>query len=495
MRKGLLILPIALVALLTLSTVSPAARAVTQARPAPGTVKLDPALPVHPYLQYGAQAEPDKVVRLLVQKKSGAADSKEIARSIGATVDEEFPLIKTMVIEAKQKLALALAHNPNVLYITPDAPVKRTAVNTANLKTSYPGTLGIPQIWNGSVPATGKGVTVAVMDSGVNRLHPDIANNLVAVVVNKKATGTTDANGHGTHVTGIIKGVDALGRYIGVAPDARVISVQIADDLGRSQESDVIRGLQWVYEYRNLYSIRAVNLSVSGSVPTSYLNSPIDAAAEQLWLGGVTVVVSSGNRGAGQNTAWYPPGNDPFVLTVGATDDNSTVDPADDSIAGFSSRGWTQDGFYKPDLVAPGRRIVAPLAGPNVTLAQLFPDRITDANYIRLSGTSMSAPVVTGVVALLLEKYPTLTPNQMKWLLTTTASTYPNMPDNAGQVNPVAAFAAAPGPLGQANQGLTINTGISTSTGTVQWGQSYWDQSYWDQSYWDESAYDVFDGD
>jgi serine protease AprX len=499
-RKLLLILPAVLLAGLVLA---PMGIAASPGSP-PGRVLLDSTLPVHPYLQYGAQAEPNKRVRVIVQKTSPLVDSDGLGRSVGASVLKEHPIVNGLVLEVPQRVVPVLARQPGVRYVSLDGAVSFSgSVDTSQLKTVYQGAISLPQVWNGSGSgsgATGNGVTVAVLDSGVNSGHPDLkGSNLVVVKVNPKALGGGDGHGHGTHVVGIVKGRDPYGRYIGAAPDARVISVKIADDTGAATEGDLLDGLQWVNDNRLAYNIRAVNLSVNAAIPQSYKTSAIAAAVETLWMNGVAVVVASGNKGTQlSNQTWYAPANDPFVITVGALDDNLTAGTADDSLAPFSSRGVTQDGFYKPEIVAPGRKIVAPLASGGATLAKEFPDRITDTNYIRLSGTSMAAPVVTGVVALLLERYPTLTPNQVKWLLQQTANPYPGKADSAGVVDPVEALqVAATGKLGQANQGLVLNSGLTMVPGTATtnaywdsayWNQAYWDSAYWDQAYWDQAA-------
>jgi serine protease AprX len=357
--------------------------------------------------------------------------------------------------------------------------------------------VGAPAVWNSATaPATGRGVTVAVLDTGVNVGHPDFAHGgLRAVNVNRQARDAADPHGHGTHVIGTIKGRDASGRYLGIAPDARVISVKIADDAGVARESDLLRGLQWVYNQRLAENIRVVSLSVSAGVPTSYRTSPTAAAVEQLWRGGIVVVAASGNRGDALDATWQAPGNDPYVVTVGCLDDDGTAAGSDDALCSFSSRGTTPDGYAKPDVVAPGRRIVSTLAASDATVAQLYPDRVTDREYIRLSGTSMSTPVVSGVVALLLERYPALTPNQVKWLLTSTAKPYPGRPDQAGLVfAPAVLSRAALGNVGSANQGLTPSLGLtllgSLLNGGLLWGSAYWDSAYWDSAYWDSAYWD-----
>jgi subtilisin family serine protease len=136
-----------------------------------------------------------------------------------------------------------------------------------------------------------------VLDSGVDFTHADLAGHVVAVNVNQAASGPTDGFGHGTHVAGVIVGQDAAGQYVGIAPGADLVSVKISDDAGVTHESDVLRGIQWVSQHRTNYNIRAINLSLSASVPQSYATSPIDAAVENVWRQGVTVVASAGNLG------------------------------------------------------------------------------------------------------------------------------------------------------------------------------------------------------
>jgi serine protease AprX len=259
----------------------------------------------------------------------------------------------------------------------------------------------------------------------------------------------------------------------------------------------MLRGLLWVYQNRARLNIKVVNLSLGASTPQSYLFSPIDAAVELLWQSGVTVVASSGNTGTDKMSTWSAPGNDPYVITVGCLDDNQTLNPADDSLCSFSSRGLTQDGIAKPNIVAPGRKIYSTLAGPRSQLAQLYPDRISlDHAHIRLSGTSMSAPMVSGAVALLLERYPHLKPNEVKWLLGTSAHKYPGQADNAGELDIAAAFDLAMGPLHQANlEYRKIGSGrepglAGLSMLTAYWDHAYWDHAYWDTAYWDHAYWD-----
>ena len=255
----------------------------------------------------------------------------------------------------------------------------------------------------------------------------------------------------------------------------------------------MLRGLQWVYDNRATYNIKVVNISSAVGTAESYKTSPIDAAVEQLWLNGITVVVASGNTGNAPDAVSYAPANDPFVITVGCVDDNLTATSyTDDSLCTFSSRGITQDGYAKPEVVAPGRHIVSSLSSPSSILAQELPDHVSsDGLHIRLSGTSMAAPVVAGAVALLLERVPSLTPNVIKGLLQSTSRNYPGQADSAGEIDAFSAVTnAATGISPTANAGLVPTAGINTATNTVGWSSYYWDSYYWDSYYWDSYYWD-----
>src|SRR5882762_1164377 len=185
--------------------------------------------------------------------------------------------------------------------------------------------------------------------------------------------------------------------------------------------------MQWVLAHPADYNIRAVNLSPCGPATARYRQHPPASAAEVLVFSGITVVVSAGNQGPQERTITSP-GTDPYVITVGGIDDSGTATIVDDALASWSSRGVTPvDGLAKPDVVAPGRKVVS-LRSPGSTLDLELPDRLVAGldplvpAYFRLSGTSMAAPVVSGVVALMLERTPTLTPAQVKSRLMGTAT-------------------------------------------------------------------------
>jgi serine protease AprX len=215
----------------------------------------------------------------------------------------------------------------------------------------------------------------------------------------------------------------------------------------------------------------------------------------------VVVVVSAGNRGT--DTVRFAPANDPYVITVGATDDVGTGWPGDDRLAWFSSFGTTQDGFPKPDLVAPGRRLIGPLASAGSTLALAYPTKVINQRYIQLSGTSAAAPVVAGGIALLLQARPELTPDQVKWLLTRSARPLAGAApgSGAGVLALPAAAELANGSVGRANLGLTPNRLVglaylaeqgqpAVSWDSVSWDSVSWDSVSWDSVSWDSVSWD-----
>jgi serine protease AprX len=302
---------------------------------------------------------------------------------------------------------------------------------------------------------TGSGVGVAVIDSGVTTNRPDLLSTdlfnptRVKAAVNfaSSSKNAFDECGHGTHVAGIIagNGADSYGfqyfrTFYGIARKANVISIKVLDKNGQGNVSEVIAGIQWVIINKSKYNIRVINLSVGHPAGESYKTDPLCLAVEAAWKAGIVVVCAAGNDGRAsslnnQNTneGWgsaygsiNSPGNDPYVITVGAMKNFDGV-RAHDRIATYSSRGPSRlDFILKPDLVAPGNQVIS-VNTPKSTLSDTYgktnavPNSSYDAfpiynswNYFRLSGTSMAAPVVSGAAALLLQKDPSLSPDSIK---------------------------------------------------------------------------------
>ncbi|WP_052088033.1 S8 family peptidase [Paenibacillus wynnii] len=291
--------------------------------------------------------------------------------------------------------------------------IKKTSLNIAT-----------PSIGSAAVQKkkdlTGKGINIAIIDTGVYP-HPDLtrpSNRIVAFKdwVNHKKRPYDD-NGHGTHVAGDAAGNGwvSKGKYKGPAPEAGIVGVKVLDKDGNGFDSTIIKGIEWCITNRKRLNLRILSLSFGGPVLTSCEDDLLCQAVEKAVRAGLTVVVAAGNRGPGRSTI-ESPGNSPLAITVGAVDDRRTLTQADDRITDFSGRGPLIGGRSKPDLVAPGEKIIS-LRAPCSQLDREFPFLRIGKRYFVLSGTSMSTPIVSGAAAQLLQRNPTLSPKQVKTIL------------------------------------------------------------------------------
>jgi serine protease AprX len=341
-----------------------------------------------------------------------------------------------------------LSTSKDVQYVAPDVPMAPTGklssgISAAQLATFYPQIDGATGLWQNGV--TGSGVGIAVIDSGVTP-RADFGSRLVQVQLpTQDGTQLNDSVGHGSVVAGVAAGQSADGKYIGIAPGATVYAINVARADG-VYTSDVIAGLNWVLQNAKQDNIDVVNLSLSQTTPSSYFTNALDAAVDQLWRAGIVVVASSGNFGA--DSEKFAPANDPWVITVGASDTHDTLDTSDDTLADFSSYGLTLDGFSKPEIVAPGRHIVGPIPGSSTIAQSAPPDHLVGSgqdNYVKISGTSFSAPQVAGAAALLLQLKKNLSPDQVKWVLTQSERALPGSAAGALDLSAIANNAAHPG--------------------------------------------------
>jgi len=440
-----------------------------------------------------AAKEPGRRVGVIVQLRSEASISGAMSRvrELGGSTGGRLTVIHGFGADLSAAAAQKLSRDPAVRVVSLDARVTPQDVRASDLETAYPFSSGATDAWNGDTPATGKGVGVAVIDTGIAGDLPDFrvsgsdssSRVIGSAVVHPDAATAADGYGHGTHVAGIIAGngwrrgsLDPQrGEYIGVAPDANLISVKASDDAGNATVLDVIYGLQFVVDHKDTYNIRVVNLSLESTTPGSYKTDPLDAAVESAWFNGIVVVAAAGNHGIAQDAVSYAPGNDPYAISVGAVDDQGTKNRSDDLLAAWSSRGTTADGHAKPELVAPGSRIVSALA-PGSAFTTMCATCIVGTGYIRAGGSSMSAPMVSGAVALLLERHPSLTPNQVKGVLMRSTR---SLPDGSRAVSASKAIAAAAVDSSPANQGLTPNELVSATTGEIDYTRSSWSRSSW----------------
>ena len=373
----------------------------------------------------------------------------------------------------------------------------REAIDTSKLVNVYNRVVRAPEVWNDPMGYwQGQGVTVAVVDSGITK-HYDLGKRLIGKVnMNQGFHDAADRYGHGTFVASLLAGdgKDSKNQYMGIAPKTNILNVRISDDQGMANESDVVTALQWVLENKALYNIRVANLSLNSAVPQSYHTSPLDAACEILWFNGIVVVVSAGNNGT--NTL-NPPANDPFVITVGATDDRGTLSLDDDVIPSFSAFGLTEENAVKPELVAPGTNLVAYLPeNAKTNIGRWHKANMVNDKYFRMSGTSMSTPIVSGAVALLLQDEPSLNPDQVKYRLMTTANSnwpgYDPLRSGAGMLDVYAAVNGFSNEM--ANTGIPISlllttgpdgvTGLTVQWGSVQWGSVQWGSVQWGSVQW-----------
>src|SRR5476649_1520345 len=403
-----------------------------------------------------------QTTRVIVELQPGATLPASFARY--AKHNGRLGIINGNVLDVPNRLLPRLAALPSVFRVHFDRPAAKF-----NYRTSL--TVGIKAVHD-TLGLTGAGVGIAVIDSGIATWHDDLTNtsNTVYPYGNQRVSmfvdfvnGQTtpyDDDGHGSHVAGIIagNGFDSNGQKSGAAPDASLISLKVLDADGNGTISNIIAALDWVLANHNTYNIRVVNMSVGAAIHESAWTDPLTVAAKRVVDAGVVVVGAAGNFGT--NSAGLPqyggisaPGNAPWVLTVGASSTQGTPSRNDDIVGGFSSRGPTYlDWAAKPDLVAPGTGTVS-LSDPTSTFyttraSALLPGtgNTSYQPYLSLSGTSMAAPVVSGVVALMLQANPSLTPNAVKAILQYTAQQYPGydaLTEGAGFLNAVGAVRLA----------------------------------------------------
>ena len=345
---------------------------------------------------------------------------------------------------------------------------------------------------------TGAGIGVALIDSGIWTGHRALSGRVVfakdftngeRLTVNGQRQ-TEDPYGHGTHIGAIIAGNSPYPQdstfqtpFRGVAPGAHLISLRVIGADGTGKASDVIDAIEWAIHNRKRFNIRVINLSLGGPAEQSYTDDPMCEAVERAVHAGIVVVAAAGNRGKDdEGRSVYglieSPGIDPYVITVGALNTKGTGRRSDDELTTYSSKGPTLvDGLLKPDLVAPGNKIVSAEA-PGATLIADHPTLHTTGSgadgYATLNGTSMSAGVVSGAVALVLEANQGLTPAQVKMALQSSATFMPEVGlagAGAGSLNAAAAIGAAlNGPIQQTTMiegEIVQSSGVMTGVGST----------------------------
>jgi serine protease AprX len=405
------------------------------------------------------------------------------------------------------KQLLKLATNSHVEAITRNVTVKATSYQDSTMwqdSTDLTMLQSAVDPVSGAVTAAPQAPAIAVVDSGVQP-GSDFGGRLIASVTlcSLCTDSAADAEGHGTMVASIAAGA---GTYAGGAQNAPIVSIRTANADGQSKTSDVVAAADWILAHAQEYNIRVANFSLAGASDTSIRVDPLDRAVESLWLNGIVVVTAAGNHGVAGSTVnmSYAPGNDPFVITVGALDQNGTSDPSDDTLAPWSANGKTMDGFTKPDISAPGRWMVARVPMDS-TLVKAAPDRVVAPGYMWMSGTSFSTPVVSAAAAQLLARHPSWTPDQVKGALMLAANYLPSVTGFSGGVGEVDAGVAAsienpPNP----NVGLYQFVGKDPVSGSpafdaaswasylktgASWAQASWAEASWAEASWSSASW------
>jgi serine protease AprX len=361
---------------------------------------------------------------------------------------------------------------------------------------------------------------VAVLDSGVTTTSDLGAGRIVGWkdFVNRRTTPYDDA-GHGTFVTGLIAGdgtaslpLDAGGyaevQFRGVAPAADVVGIKVLDETGQGRASAVMAGVLWAIAHKDRYNIRVLNLSI-GSNPVAPADfDPMTRVVEYAWLNGITVVCAAGNEGEFGAGGILSPGTSPYVITVGATDTRQTRTTSDDVVTYYSSVGPTLwDEYAKPDLVAPGNRLVSMrVRGSYIDVGfpqNLIPvddyapdDPDKDPDYLMLSGTSTSAPVCAGVAALMIGEDDTLSPDDVKVRMMTTADPLDGVSrfkQGAGRLDAAAALASTLRSPGSAlSEDVGDGTTILSDEDYAAWEQATWAKYGWTRYRWNKPHWNKF---
>jgi serine protease AprX len=424
------------------------------------------ALGLSPAAPAASQSASD-FITVIVQGIGGSSDAREAVESVGGTVTRDLSIINGVTADVPSDALGLLRADEQVFQVTPNGKIGfHKAFDGTKTASQLTKVTNSTKLWSEGV--TGRGVTVALIDTGVYN-HPDLAGRVICGADFTHEAGTEaecqDTFGHGTFMAGQIagNGASSKGKYKGSAPEARIISVKAAPYDGSTDVSTILASIQWVVAHKADYNIRALNLSLGSDSSQDYRLSPLNYAVEKAWQEGIVVVVSASNSGPDSQTITKP-GDDPYVITVGASNHEGSMDISDDMVPVFSGRGPTRsNGLAKPDIVAPGVHTVS-LRSPGSAIDTNYGATATvDDHYFRGTGTSMSTAYTTGVVAQVLQRNPGLNPNQVKARLLDTAR-------DIGEDDPLAAghglidaYAATNSvSLAEANQGLERSTGLGS---------------------------------
>jgi serine protease AprX len=464
-------------AALTVSALAVLAGQVTPATASGSDAYLSPGLLEE------AEANPEQLFDVIVQAERGRKtadvadevdDVVEDDPATGSKLKRKFISITGASATLSGRQIVKLAKKSKIESITRDVKVELLAYSNTQL---WPQAAGVADNWSSTTPASSY-PAIAVVDSGITNVLDGLSGaagtRLVKGVTMVSASTSNAAYGHGSMVASIAANQNP--GYTGAEPRAKIVSVKVLDGNGVGAKSDIVAACDWILQNKAMYNIRVANFSLNAG-GESILYDALDKAVETLWLNGIVVVVAAGNYAVNgvQSDVGYSPANDPFVITVGASDVNGTVSAEDDFAAPWSAFGFTQDGFRKPEVAAPGRYMNGSVPSSAKLLTQ-FPERIVAPNYMWMSGTSFSAPVVSGIAASIIATNPTWTPDQVKGAIMETVSLPAGYGSNGalgvGVVNGDAALDASG--LPNPNAGLNQFVSLNSATGKYEFDASLW---------------------
>jgi serine protease AprX len=471
-----------------------------------------------------AERASNDMVGVIVRGFSGhSEDAAKTVEDAGGRVGGQIRIIDGFSAQIPAANIDWLRNSPAIYSITRNQPIHLlhavdgfNAASDAGSIYNLTSTIKANDLWRSGI--TGQGIDVALIDSGVVPVNGLSAPGKVILGPDLSFESQADnlryldTFGHGTHMAGIIAGRDdgvtssgytSHDNFIGVAPDSRIVSIKVATSTGATDVSQVLAAIDWVVQHRNDngMNIRVLNLSFGTDGIQDYTLDPLTYAAEVAWRRGIVVVVAAGNSGYG-TAKLNNPAYDPYVIAVGADDTRGTPITDDDVIPDWSSRG---DGTRNPDVVAPGKS-VASLRNQNSYVDSTHPEGRINTRLFRGSGTSQAAAAVSGAAALLLSQRPSLTPDQVKRLLSSTATPLPVADPVAQGAGLIQLKAASMAPVPNYTQSYPLATGtgsIEASRGSAHvvspdgvtltgeqdiFGQA-WDGSTWSGSSWSGSTW------
>lgn len=412
-------------------------------------------------------AEAARLIGVIVRYEPGQAEAAKTAvEDAGGRVGNDLGIIGGFTAEVPDGAIRTISSSRSVFSITPDGSVQLLGLwddddpleldddllspegesgvlglgesEQLGLLSRISDAIGATNAWKYGL--TGRGVDVAMIDTGVVPVDGLTYPGKVINGPDLSFEGSfpevryMDTYGHGTHMAGIIAGRDAdadpsrgrwynRDKFMGVAPDARIVNVKVANNEGATDVSQVIAAIDWVVQHRRDpgMNIRVLNLSFGTDGVQDYQLDPLTYAAEVAWRKGIVVVVAAGNGGFG-NQKLNNPAYDPHVIAVGASDNMGTASTRDDTIPEWSSWG---DGVRNPDFAVPGKSVIS-LRAPGSMIDELYPQAVVAERFFKGSGTSQAAAAMSGAAALIIQQRPDITPDQLKRLFVKTADTLPN---------------------------------------------------------------------